>query len=60
MIEPMRRAALLTAYQFTVVLGILLMPIALLARRAGVTLPVGRLVRTLDDAYTEAADADAR
>ncbi|AUV81872.1 hypothetical protein C2R22_09605 [Salinigranum rubrum] len=57
MIETTYRAGLLVAYQFAVFVGILLMPIALLARRAGVTLPIGRLVQTLDEAYTEAADA---
>jgi hypothetical protein len=39
------------------------MPLALLARRAGITLPVGQLVQTLHDAYTDAVsrtDADAR
>jgi len=61
MIETTYRAGLLVAYQFAVFLGILMMPVALLARRVGVTLPVGRLVRTLDAAYSEAAgDADAR
>jgi hypothetical protein len=54
MIENAYRAGLLVAYQFAVFVGILLMPVALLARRMGVTLPVGRLVETLDDAYSEA------
>ncbi|WP_318570077.1 hypothetical protein [Salinigranum marinum] len=61
MIETTYRVGLLVAYQFAVFLGILMMPLALLARQVGVTLPVGRLVRTLDTAYTDAAgDADAR
>lgn len=61
MIETTYRAGLLVAYQFAVVVGILLMPIALLARQAGVTLPVGRLVERLHAAYAEAAgDANAR
>ena len=58
MIETTYRAGLLAAYQFAVFVGILLMPIALLARRVGVTLPVGRLVEQLDAAYTEVASAD--
>ena len=58
MIETTYRAVLLAAYQFAVFVGILLMPIALLARRVGVTLPVGRLVEQLDAAYTEVASAD--
>ena len=60
MIETAHRAGLLLAYQVAVFVGILLMPVALLARRVGVTLPLGRLVRTLDDAYTEVAEVDAR
>jgi hypothetical protein len=65
MIETVQRAGLLVAYQLAVFVGILLMPVALLARRAGVTLPVGRLVRTLDEAYAGVtadpdADADSR
>ncbi|WP_380676417.1 hypothetical protein [Salinigranum sp. GCM10025319] len=60
MIETTYRAGLLVAYQFAVFLGILMMPVALLARRVGVTLPVGRLVQALDDAYTEVAEVDAR
>jgi hypothetical protein len=55
MIETAHRAGLLVAYQFAVFLGILLMPAALLARRMGVTLPIGRIVRSLDDAYAEAS-----
>jgi hypothetical protein len=61
MIETAYRAGLLAAYQFAVFLGIALMPVALLARRLGVTLPFGRLVRTLDDAYSEVTvEVDAR
>lgn len=57
MIETTYRAGLLVAYQFAVFVGIVMMPLALLARQVGVTLPIGRLVRTLDNAYTEAADS---
>ncbi len=61
MIETTYRVGLLVAYQFAVFVGILLMPVALLARRAGVTLPIGNFVQTLDEAYTRAAEAaDAR
>ena len=55
MIETTYRAGLLVAYQFAVFVGIMLMPVALLARRMGVTLPVGRVVEVLDDAYSNAA-----
>jgi hypothetical protein len=60
MIETAHRAGLLLAYQVAVFVGILLMPVALLVRRVGVTLPIGRLVEQLDDAYTEATGTDAR
>jgi hypothetical protein len=59
MIETTYRAGLLAAYQLAVFVGILLMPLALLARQAGVTLPIGRLVQRLDDAYSDVAGADA-
>jgi len=54
MIEPFQRATLFALYQTSVVLGILLLPLALLARRGGVTLPVGRLVARLGRAYENA------
>ena len=61
MIETTYRVGLLALYQFAVFVGILLMPLALLARRVGITLPVGRVVKTLDDAYAETVgDTDAR
>ena len=54
MIDPLQRAALLALYQASIAVGILLLPVALLARRAGVTLPVGRLVERLGNAYENA------
>lgn len=54
MIEPLERATLFALYQTSIVLGIVLMPIALLARRGGVTLPIGRLVARLGRAYENA------
>jgi hypothetical protein len=50
-----RRATLFALYQFSIVLGILLLPLALLARRAGVALPVHRLIERLGDAYQRTA-----
>jgi hypothetical protein len=55
MTSAMRRGATFALYQVTVALGILLMPVALLARRIGVTLPVNRLLDAANAAY-EAAD----
>lgn len=51
-----RRAGLLALYQLTVTVGILLMPVALLARRAGINLPVRRLVEQLGAAYDRTAE----
>lgn len=55
MIERLTKLALLTAYQSTLVLGIALLPVALVARKAGITIPVHRLIQRMDDAYTAVA-----
>ena len=55
MIPPVERAALFALYQFSIALGILLMPAALILGRAGVTLPIHRIVERLDEAYANAA-----
>ncbi|GGL59321.1 hypothetical protein [Halocalculus aciditolerans] len=39
------------AYQTSLAVGIMLLPFALVARRMGVTLPVGRLVERAEGAY---------
>lgn len=43
--------ALLALYQLSVVLGIVLLPVAAVTRRVGVPLPVHQLVERLGDAY---------
>jgi len=48
------RTTLLALYQFSLLLGILMMPLALVARKVGLTLPVHRLVARLGDAYERA------
>lgn len=58
MIERLTKLALLTAYQSTLILGIALLPVALVARKAGVTLPVHRLIKRAEAAYM--ADTDTR
>jgi hypothetical protein len=55
MFETTYRLGLFTLYQFALVFGIILMPLALLARRLGVTLPVGEAVDAIGDAYERAA-----
>lgn len=51
------RATLFALYQVSIAAGILLMPVALMARQAGVHVPVGRLVETLGDAYESSQQA---
>ena len=51
MAPSLYRATVLTLYQFSIVLGIALLPLALAANRAGVPLPVGRIVERLHSAY---------
>jgi len=51
MIESVTRLTVFALYQLTVVVGILLLPVALVARRLGINLPVGDLIDRLDSAY---------
>lgn len=51
MIPRLERATLYVLYQLSILLGILLLPVALLLQRGGVTLPVHRVVERLDEAY---------
>jgi hypothetical protein len=54
MFDRITRFSAFVAYQTTIALGILAMPLALLARRAGVTLPLHRLVESAGSAYEAA------
>jgi hypothetical protein len=54
MLDRVTRLGLLVYYQSTLVVGILALPLALLAARFGVTLPVGRLVEEATSAYEAA------
>ena len=51
MIDRLTKIATLTAYQTTLALGIALLPVAILARQLGITLPVHRLVQRTESAY---------
>ncbi len=51
MIRSLKRGVLYTLYQLSIALGILLLPVALLLGRAGITLPVHRIVERLEEAY---------
>lgn len=51
MMQRLQRFALFACYQTAIALGILMLPVALLASRAGVRLPVHRLVQRTGTAY---------
>lgn len=55
MIDTAQRATTLALHQLTVVLGIVLLPIALLARRAGLRLPFHRAIETTERTYERAS-----
>ena len=56
MATSLYRAFVFALYQFSLVLGIALLPVALAANRAGVSLPLGRLVDRLDAAHEITAE----
>ena len=49
------KTTVLAVYQLSLLLGILLFPVAMAADRLGVRLPVERLVTRLNDAYEQAS-----
>jgi hypothetical protein len=51
MVSPLYRGIVFALYQLSIVLGIALLPLALAARRVGISLPLGRLVSRLGAAY---------
>ena len=51
----MYRGGLFVLYQLLVVVGIVMMPVALLARRAGINLPLARALESVGNAYEAAA-----
>ena len=56
MTERLTTLSLFVLYQTVVALGIALLPVAVLARQAGVTLPMHRIIERCETAY----DARAR
>lgn len=50
------RASMFALYQLSIVIGIALLPVALVAKRAGIPFPVGRLVDRIEAAYRQAAE----
>lgn len=53
MIERVHRATLFALYQMSLVLGIVLMPLAMVATRMGLTLPMHKILRRLEASYEE-------
>ncbi|WP_336036776.1 hypothetical protein [Halobacterium yunchengense] len=54
MLDRTTRLALFALYQSSLALGIMLLPVAVLVRQAGVTLPVHALVERTERAYRAA------
>jgi len=54
MIERAHRATLFALYQLSIAVGIALLPMALVVKRVGVTLPVHRLIEGLGRKYEAA------
>lgn len=52
------RGTVFALYQLSLMLGLMLLPVALVTRQFGVTLPVHRLVDYLGAAYEDATPAE--
>ncbi|MFB6189401.1 MAG: hypothetical protein ABEI57_05925 [Halapricum sp.] len=50
------RTVLFALYQLSVLIGIALLPIALVARRAGIPLPIHRAIDRLGSAYEHSTE----
>jgi len=48
MLETVSRVTAFALYQLTVLLGIVLLPVALAARRVGLQLPVANLIKRME------------
>ncbi|WP_290818888.1 hypothetical protein [Halovivax sp.] len=55
MISRVHRATLFALYQLCILVGIAALPIALLTRQVGLTLPVHRLLVRVESAYENTA-----
>ncbi|QLH83887.1 hypothetical protein [Halosimplex pelagicum] len=51
--STLNRATVFALYQLTLFAGILLLPLALVMRKAGITLPVHRAVSRVNETYEE-------
>jgi hypothetical protein len=52
--ERVYRATLLVLYQLTLLAGIVMLPVAMVARRVGLRLPVHRAIEHLGEKYEQA------
>jgi hypothetical protein len=57
MVTRLYRGLLFALYQLTLLVGIAMLPVALVLRQFGLTLPFHRMVQRLGDAY-DAASAE--
>ncbi|PSP82868.1 hypothetical protein BRC83_08635 [Halobacteriales archaeon QS_1_68_17] len=53
------RKTVFALYQMSVLLGIVMLPVALAARQVGLSVPVHRVIDRLGSAYEDTADAVA-
>lgn len=58
MLHAIERTTLFAAYQLSLLVGIVLLPFAVVVRQGGLTLPVGRLVERAGRAYEAARTRD--
>lgn len=54
MIDPLQRITLFALYQLALIIGIVLMPLALVAQRGGLQLPIHRIVERIGEKYQKA------
>lgn len=54
MIARLQRATLFALYQMSLLLGIVLLPMAMAFERMGLHIPYDQLLRTVGDAYEDA------
>lgn len=59
MSSPVHRATLFALYQLTIAVGIFAMPLAIAARRVGLSVPIHRLISSVGEAYEDASTATA-
>jgi hypothetical protein len=57
MASSLYRTSVFVLYQFSIVLGIALLPVALVTNSAGISLPMGRFIERLGEAYERAESA---